>query len=177
MISWLFIRRASAMICLAIVTLQADKAVAARLDDGDLSGLVKITIKGVILTPPPCTNNHNQTVDVDFGSAVDVSKVDGKNYLKDINYSLECTGTGSRSLSLSIQGTPVTFDNGTALDAGHGGLGIQLLYNGKKLPLGEGHVFNWPDYPRLQAVPVKKAGVNLITGEFSVGATMIVAWQ
>ena len=147
-----------------------------RLAD-DYSGTVNVTIKGVILTPPPCTINNNRPIDVDFGSAVDISKVNGKNYLKTIDYTLECTGATSNSMKLSIQGATTDFDDGAALDAGHGELGIELQHDGKKLTPGQAVNFTWPDYPKLQVVPVKKTGATLETGEFSVGATMVVDWQ
>ncbi|MFP3524591.1 fimbrial protein [Pantoea sp. SIMBA_072] len=134
-------------------------------------------IKGTILTPPPCTINNNNPIDVDFGSAVDISKVDGKNYLTPVSYTLQCTGATSNIMKLSIQGTAAEFDDGAALDAGHGGLGIELQQDGQKLTLGKAVNFIWPDYPALQAVPIKKAGAKLETGTFSVGATMVVDWQ
>lgn len=144
---------------------------------GEQQGHVDVMIQGIILSPPPCTINNNATIDVDFGDTVDIKRVDGKNYLKDISYTLDCHGVTSNSLKLSIQGNAADFDNGAALDAGHGGLGIELLSGGEKLLLGRAVNFTWPDVPELQAVPVKKAGATLETGEFSVGATMIVDWQ
>lgn len=146
--------------------------------DSDFAGSVNVLIKGTILTPPPCTINNNSPIDVDFGSAVDIGKIDGKNYLKPISYTLQCTGATSNSMRLSIQGTATDFDDGAALDAGHGGLGIELQQqDGQKLTLGSAVNFTWPDYPALQAVPVKKPGATLDTGEFSVGATMVIDWQ
>jgi len=149
----------------------------ARLTDNSMKGSVNVTIKGIIRTPPPCTINNNVPIDVDFGNAVDISKVDGNNYRKDISYTLECTGTARPDMKLSIEGVAASFDDGAALDAGHGGLGIELQHDGEKLVLGSAVNFSWPDKPALQAVPVKQAGATLTTGEFSVGATMIVDWQ
>lgn len=136
-----------------------------------------VTIKGVILSPPPCTINDNNTIDVNFGSAVDIGKVDGRNYLTDISYTIQCTGNTTNAMTLSIQGTAANFDNEAAIDAGHGGLGIELLHDGAKLKLREKITFTYPSLPSLQAVPVKKDGVTLETGEFNAGATMIVDWQ
>lgn len=149
----------------------------ARLGD-DFSGSVNVTIKGIIVAPPPCTINNNQTIDVDFGDAVDINKVDGKNYRQDVSYTLECSGASSNSMTLSIVGTAIEgFDDGAALDAGHGGLGIELEHEGNKVVIGKAINFTWPDYPMLKAVPVKKPGTTLDSGAFSVGATMIVSWQ
>jgi len=170
----------SAALCLAGAVLLAARGAGAglvRLGGSEISGSVNVTIKGIILTPPPCTINNNVPIDVDFGNAVDISKVDGKNYLKDIRYTLECSGASSNRMKLSIAGTAASFDDGAALDAGHGGLGIELQHNGEKLALGRAVTFAWPELPALQAVPVKKAGATLETGEFSVGATMIVDWE
>lgn len=144
---------------------------------GSEAATADVTIKGVIISPPPCTINNNNTINVNFGNAVDISKVDGKNYLTDISYSLQCTGNTSDTMTLSIQGTPADFDSGAALEGGHGGLGIELLHDGDRLKLGDKIAFTYPTLPSLQAVPVKKEGATLETGEFSVGATMVVDWQ
>lgn len=144
---------------------------------GTEAATADVTIKGVIISPPPCTINSNNTIDVNFGNAVDISKVDGKNYLTVINYSIQCTGNSSNALNLSIKGTPANFDNNAALDGGHGGLGIELLHDGDKLTLNDKIAFNYPTLPVLEAVPVKKNDAILETGEFRVSATMIVDWQ
>lgn len=161
----------------AAAGLFASEAGAVQFRDSNASGSVNVNIKGVIMKPPPCTINNNQTIDVDFGNAVDISKVDGKNYLKTIPYTLQCSGETSKGMKLSIEGTAAGFDDGAALEAGHGGLGIELQHDGAKLALNKAVNFTWPDLPALQAVPVKKPGSTLDTGSFSVGATMVVEWQ
>lgn len=157
--------------------LLSTEAEAVRFSGRNASGSVNVNIKGVIMRPPPCTINNNQTIDVDFGNAVDISKVDGKHYLKTIPYTLQCSGNTSNGMKLSIKGSPAGFDDGAALEAGHGGLGIELQHDGVKLALNKTVNFTWPDLPVLQAVPVKKSGATLDTGQFSVGATMVVEWQ
>ncbi|OAD98028.1 fimbrial protein [Pantoea sp. OXWO6B1] len=151
---------------------------AAGFDYGENFGqLNEVTVTGVVIKPPPCIVNDNNTVDVNFGNSLDVNRIDGRRYIKDINYTLKCDGTTSNTMSILIKGNTANFDGGAALDAGHDGLGIELQSGGKKLNIGQKIKFTWPDLPKLQAVPVKKAGAHLKTGEFDVGATMIVEWQ
>lgn len=172
--------RKGLMLCLAFFCgVQGGQAHVWGMKVTDNSGAVNVTIKGVVVTPPPCTINNNVTIDVNFGDAVDINKVDGNNYLTDVPYTVECTGNSSNNLNLSIQGNGADFDS-SVLDGGHNGLGIELVFNDKKLSLGDNINFTWSsstEVPVIKAVPVKKSGATLSTGEFSVGATIVVSFQ
>lgn len=135
-----------------------------------------VTIKVTVVAPPPCTINGDQVIDVDFGSDVVTSRVDGANYLKTVDYSLVCNGNTSNAMKLQIQGTPTAFDR-SALQTNVADLGIALKANGSALTVNDWVNFTYPNKPVLQAVPVKRAGSTLNGGDFSAGATLMVDYQ
>jgi type 1 fimbria pilin len=154
-------------IYMVVLSLSALKAVA------DTS---MVMIKVTVIAPPPCTINGDQVIDVDFGNDVVTSRVDGVNYLKTVDYSLDCQGGTSNAMKLQIQGTPTAFDS-SALRTNVADFGIALRANGQALVINKWVNFTYPTKPVLQAVPVKKAGVKLPGGDFSAGATLLVHYQ
>ncbi|VEA61122.1 Minor fimbrial protein prsF precursor [Serratia plymuthica] len=135
-----------------------------------------VTIKVTVVAPPPCTINGEQVIDVDFGSELLTTQIDGSNYLKTVDYSLECQSGTSNAMKLQIQGTPTAFDS-SALQTNMADLGIALKVNGSALTVNDWVNFTYPNKPVLQAVPVKRAGSTLNGGDFSAGATLMVDYQ
>jgi type 1 fimbria pilin len=161
--SWLFLGG----ICLIILSLYALKAVA---------DTALVTIKVSVIAPLPCVINGDQTIDVDFGSELLTTKIDGVNYLKTVDYSLECKDNTSNAMKLQVQGSATPF-NRSALQTNMADLGVALTANGSALTINDWVNFTYPDKPVLQAVPVKRAGSTLSGGDFSAGATLMVAYQ
>lgn len=135
-----------------------------------------VTIKVTVVAPPPCIINGDQVIDVDFGSDVVTRRVDGVNYLKAVDYSLECKNDTRNAMKMKIQGNATAFDS-SALQTNMADLGIALKANGSALTVNDWVNFTYPDKPVLQAVPVKRAGSTLNGGGFSAGATLMVAYQ
>lgn len=154
-------------VCMVVLSLSALRAVA------DTS---TVTIKVTVIAPPPCTINGDQVIDVDFGNEVVTSRVDGVNYLKTVDYSLDCQGGNSNAMKLQIKGIVTTFDR-SALQTNVKDFGIALRANGQALVINDWVKFTYPAKPLLQAVPVKKTGVTLPGGDFSAGATLMVDYQ
>ncbi|BEM84350.1 fimbrial protein SteE [Serratia marcescens] len=132
---------------------------------------------GTLIMPPPCTINQGQLVDVDFGERVGVKKIDGKNYLQTVDYHIDCQpGISGLVLGLTVTGTATGFDT-AALQTNEPDLGIRLLQNGEAFPVNKRLVINAGSPPTLQAVPVKKPGVELSAGTFEVTATLLADYQ
>lgn len=132
---------------------------------------------GTLIMPPPCTINHGQLVDVDFGERIGVKKVDGKNYLQEVEYRIDCQpGASGLVLGLTVSGTAMGFD-AAALKTNVPDLGIRLLLNGKAFTLNKRLAIDAGDLPILQAVPVKKPGAELKAGAFEVTATLLADYQ
>lgn len=143
---------------------------------GAVAGTAMVQIKVTVIAAPPCTINGDRVIDVDFGSDVVTSKVDGVNYLRAVDYSLDCQGGSSNAMKLQVQGTPTAFDS-SALQTNVVDFGIALRANGQPLVINDWVKFTYPQKPLLQAVPVKKVGATLAGGDFSAGATLMVAYQ
>ncbi|CAI1998190.1 putative minor fimbrial subunit StfF [Serratia fonticola] len=136
-----------------------------------------VTVKATVLNPPTCVINGNQPIEVNFGDEVMTNKVDGKNYMQLVKYSLECTGGNTDALRLQIQGEPTGF-NPAALDTTQqSNLGIELWANTTRFPVNSWLNFTYPSAPVLQAVPVKKTGTTLAAGKFSAVATLKIDVQ
>lgn len=125
---------------------------------------------------PTCTfNNGQSTIRVDFGNSVLISAVDGQNYMRDIVYSLHCSGLSNNSMRFKLSGKGAY--NSQYLATNKTGLGIVFYAGGRVLPLNEWRSFNYSSLPTLQSAPIKQSGVNLAGGSFSSTATLLVEYQ
>ncbi|WP_252960653.1 fimbrial protein [Serratia entomophila] len=130
----------------------------------------------VTVLSPPCVINGGRTIEVDFGDSLIITRVDGNNYTKAVDYTLTCTGNSSNAMKLQVMGNPTAFEPG-ALQTSVADLGIALKANGGALAVNEWLDFTYPNAPQLQAVPVKRAGATLAGGEFTAAATLRVDYQ
>lgn len=135
-----------------------------------------IKFDGTLIEPPPCTINGGAPINVDFGNEVMTTRVDGINYIKDIIFSLECSGATSKTLRLQIKGTGASFDS-TKLASDKADLAIALTANGSAFPVNQWLNYNDPSKPVLKAVPVKKDNATLTGGAFKATATMMIDYQ
>ncbi|AZC90138.1 fimbrial protein [Pseudomonas carnis] len=130
---------------------------------------VTVTVIG-----PTCVINNGRPIEVDFGNSVMTTRVDGKNYMKTVDYTLDCDSVGSNAMRMQIQGA-ASSNNG--LSTNKSDLAIAFLNNGVPLPMNTWINFTWPNKPNLQAVPVRSGSQMLTGGEFSAAATMMVDYQ
>jgi type 1 fimbria pilin len=134
-----------------------------------------VTVSVTVLETPSCVINGNRIIELDFGEILTVS-VNGSNYMKNLDYTLDCPGIKSNALRMSLQGTATSFDP-SALQTNVSGFGLALRANGQPVAINSWLKFTYPDKPLLQAVPVKKTGQKLPGGAFTAGATLLVAYQ
>lgn len=136
-----------------------------------------VAFRGTLLEPPPCTINSGNDITVNFGLKVGVRKVDGVNYMQDINYDLVCEpNTHSWVLKLKLTGNSTTFDN-AAVQTNISDLGIKILRDGQPFVLGSELIITSASKPLLQAVPVQKPGVLLTDGPFEAAVTLQADYQ
>lgn len=138
---------------------------------------IDVSIRGVIVAPPPCVINGGGSFDTPFGDDLLTTRVDGNNYRVDVNHSIVCTAPTSNDMTMELQGIGTTFEGGRFLQTGQSDLGIKLFFNGTDWPINTPMSFTHPNYPRLEAVPIKRVGSRLDDGAFSAVATLIVAYQ
>ncbi|MCX9004735.1 fimbrial protein [Citrobacter portucalensis] len=135
-----------------------------------------IKFKGILIDPPSCVINSGESIYIPFDN-VGINKVDGKNYLRDIIFNVKCESADpTQDLSLMIRGEPAYFDN-NVLKTDVTDLGIRLLVDGNLMPLNKSIIINPTNYPKLQAVPVKKSGAVLSEQPFSATATLQANYQ
>ncbi|EPF7467185.1 fimbrial protein [Serratia marcescens] len=132
---------------------------------------VAINLHGGLIAPPPCVINDGGKIDVDFGERVGVNKVDGQNYREKINYNVTCQpNVHSWLMTLTLQGN-TAFDK-TAIQTNNVSLGIKIYQNGLSFDVNS-RIKIIPDaLPVLEAVPIKKPGVELLAGEFIAVASL-----
>ncbi len=145
---------------------------------GSAVGAGDMAFRGVLITPPLCTINDGNQIDVNFGDKVGVSKVDGENYRQSMNYQINCNNVSNSpwSMTLALIGNATVFDQ-EALLTNNDNLGIRIYQNGEPFRPGSELVINSGSPPHLEAVPVKKAGATLRTGAFEAWATLKVDYQ
>ncbi|MDQ0741404.1 fimbrial protein [Pseudomonas sp. W4I3] len=135
-----------------------------------------LTIRAVIIAPPPCVINGGSTLDVPFGNDLLTSRVDGVNYRRDVPYTVTCDAPFSNALTLELKGTAASFDS-RALSTRKADLGVRLFVNGADWPVNTMVNFTYPNFPVVQAAPVKRAGSKLTGGAFDATATLVVDYQ
>ncbi|WP_411379036.1 fimbrial protein [Pseudomonas sp. MPB26] len=135
-----------------------------------------LTIRAVIIAPPPCVINSGSTLDVPFGNDLLTSRVDGINYRRGVPYTVTCNSPFSNALTLELKGTAASFDN-RVLATRKADLGVRLFVNGADWPLNTTVNFTYPNFPVVQAVPVKRVGSKLTGGAFDATATLVVDYQ
>lgn len=138
-----------------------------------LASTTPIVISGSINAKPQCVVNDNKTISVAFGNDLITTKVNGVNYLRTIDYKLECKNAGQSMMKMKVAGAMAMFNN-TAIQTNKANLAIALRANGNPLPIGSWLAFNYANKPVLQAVPV--SGGALTTGTFSAAATLMVEY-
>lgn len=156
-----------------IVVLIALSTVSGQVKAGRVSTALGLNITVIA---GPCVVNGENPIDVDFGHELLTNKVDGNNYQKTVEYSLDCTDATKPELKMMISGAGAGFDN-TVLQASQPGLGVKLLNDGQPMSLNQWVNFTAGSPPLLQAVPVKEPGGKLTAGDFTAAATMTVDYQ
>ncbi|WP_213793643.1 fimbrial protein [Klebsiella aerogenes] len=140
-----------------------------------------VTVQGIVVQPA-CTINSGTTIEVPFGDEVLTTRIDGKEYDKQlVDYTVECDGDMSAggALQLSISGTNASFGSGL-LQTSVTGLGVQFLNGSSALALNTGLAkfdFNSGSQPVIYAVLARDPSVTLPAGAFSATAMMSVDYQ
>ncbi|WP_332768597.1 fimbrial protein [Pseudomonas koreensis] len=130
----------------------------------------------VILTAPPCEINHNKLIEVNFGNDVLTTLVDGNYKKMPVPYTVQCPTGATSAMSIRIEGTGAAFDP-DVLMSNITDFGIAISSNGTSLPINSSKNFTYPNWPQLEAAPVKRRGATLSGGVFSAGAVMKVEYR
>lgn len=168
----------------ALITLLLAPTVFANLPNSRISptantravpGIVYVNISGVVLAPPPCVINGGNIIEINFGEVMS-TRIDGTAYKKEVTYAIVCTKMPTYAMKMSVQGDNAGFDT-QSLSTNIDGLGIAILYNNRKLPVGQTVNFTYPNPPQFSVVPVRDLTKKLKGGYFESIATLLIEYQ
>ncbi|HDL7749477.1 TPA: fimbrial protein [Yersinia enterocolitica] len=146
---------------------------------GVLANNNAMLFKGTLIEPPNCIINNGQTLDVNFGDELMTSRVDGKNYLKQVKHSLKCKNPALNNMKMRIVGESASFDD-TSLQTDNENLAIKILVNKKHISVNEWVNFTYDNnfgVYRLDVVPVKSPAATLKGGSFLATGILMVDYQ
>lgn len=135
-----------------------------------------ITVTGMLVDAPECTINGNNTVDVNFGDTIYISRINTESYRTQVRYDVTCATPVRNALTITIVGQHAEFGSGL-IKTDREGLGIQLYEGNRRLAAGEAINFTWPDFPVLYADLVANDGAILHSGDFIGSGSMVISYQ
>lgn len=140
------------------------------------NGSTQVNIRGVVISKPPCVIGEDE-IRVDFKDVLR-SRIDGHSYKRErINYTINCGAQSPNALELSITSASTADFDPESLATTIPGLGIAIFYDNKKLAVGQKISFTYPNYPKLEVVPViSNSGVQ-DTGPFEATGTLLVNYR
>lgn len=122
-----------------------------------------------------CTINNNKPIDVDFGSDVKISLIGQGEYKRTpVAFTLKCSVPGN--YSLVVQGIGAAFES-QVLSTNKAELGLEFIYQNKRLPINKALSFSYPVLPLLYVRPVIGKGKKPLAGDFSAAASMRVSYD
>lgn len=143
-----------------------------------------VNLHGTLIEMPPCIINDNNVITVDFGEVM-TTRVDGVNYKKKVDFTLDCRegATVGKDLVLGIVGNGTSFDD-TLLKTNVDDLGIGFVldfgikYGINTFNLHLATVNNSNPYPEvnLWAVPIKNSDAILSGGAFRSTASLVIRY-
>ncbi|ENR5685077.1 fimbrial protein [Escherichia coli] len=136
-----------------------------------------LTLRVLVDGPPPCSVKGSR---VEFGNVV-INEIDGNNYRRNADYTLDCSNSLMSDLQLQLKGTTTVINGEKVISTDIAGFGIRIenAADNSLFAVGENNwtAFNINNQPQLKAVPVKENGVQLTAAEFNATMTMVVDYQ
>ncbi len=139
-----------------------------------------LEFKGVLIEPPPCSINNDNTLTVDFGDKIGVRKIASGAYRERVELAVMCgPDNHSWQLQLSVSGSPADFDtdNATVVTASQADLGVKLFLNGKPFSLDKPVNVNGDELPVFEALLVQRPDIVPEEGTFLARATLRATYQ
>lgn len=138
---------------------------------------VAINISGTVTATASCQFNTDETIGLEYGTNVYISKISGNYYKLPVPYFLNCEGDANgKSIRMRWVGTASSFED-TLLTTDVSGLAIKFLKNGTKIDINTWFDVEADSAPSLDVVLVKDAGATLKNGqEFNASTTLEVAY-
>ena len=172
-----FIQQINTLMLLRVLTLFALGLIALGAVQAKESN-ANARFSGVLIQAASCEiEGHSTPILVLFGNDVITTRINGLNYMQNIDYKLNCSSNNAAGMRFQIKGPALNFSGRQVLDAGNNGLGIALYRDSGQINPNQWYSFNYPRLPRLSAAPIKRQNANLTLGQFAVISTFIVEYQ
>lgn len=126
------------------------------------------------LVMPPCTISKGAKVEVDFGEDLGVNKIDGVNYTKPVDYTVDCDEDYvANQLAIVIETTSPTIFDPSAVATDKNGLGIKVMIGTQPVTFAQPIAVDDPTSPPVISVaPVKDPAITLEEGAFEAFMTL-----
>jgi type 1 fimbria pilin len=148
------------------------------LASAQADNVLTVNITGTVISGPACTitGNISNRIEVDFGSNLETTSIDGSNYTMPIPFTVVCNAN-TKSLRLSFQSQVINSFDSNLLATNLPDLGIKLLNpDGSTMNLNAWYQIPTPTSstsPGFKAVPVKRSGSTLPGGTFGSAAVTL----
>ncbi|MEM6160435.1 fimbrial protein [Erwinia sp. P6884] len=138
---------------------------------------VAINISGTVTASAYCEFNTDETITLEFGTNVYITKIKGNYYKLPVPYFLNCEGDdGGKNIRMRWVGTASSSDN-TLLATDVAGLDIKFLKDSTVVDVNAWFDIDADLPPSLNVVLIKQTGASLKNGqEFNASATLEVAY-
>lgn len=138
-----------------------------------------VTVMANVIATVPCTIDVSGVNPLNLGEIV-TTRVNGVNGKTLIPYTVICDSATNLKMTILTGNAATWYGQGTLATGGlnYQNLGVQLLKeNGSPVVFNEAVSFHSSSQPKLYAVPVKRAGIELFADNFySAAATMRVEY-
>ncbi|KPD03594.1 fimbrial protein [Moellerella wisconsensis] len=139
------------------------------------AGFLDVKISGEVLARP-CTINDGEMITVDFKDVL-YNDIENENYIKKIDYSVNCKGAVNPAMRVSIKGVGTLFDD-QLLKTSMDDLGVAFKAGSNRFSIKNKINFYYKNPPILYAILVKNSnGGTLPGGPFHANATLQVEYQ
>lgn len=146
--------------------------------DGQTGDSVDVRFTGRLQAMTPCSINNNGPVTVAFGN-VGINKVDSGQYLRKMEYRLDCgSATSSNTVLMSFTTTTPVVTDSAAISSNIPGLWVKILKDGAPLELGK--EFQIPDpqvQPKIEVQLIKDPTTDLVEGGFKATGTLLAEYM
>ncbi|APC10164.1 MULTISPECIES: fimbrial protein [Providencia] len=136
----------------------------------------EISIKGNLITPPPCHIDDGKDIEVDF-ETISVKSIQGNDQKKQVNYQIQCGDNKNNwAMYLKLNGAKSAFDlNG--ISTGVDNLAVKFQLADQDLELGKKYLIDPSSPGVLWAVLIRNGNNEIKTGDFVANATMVVEYE
>jgi len=143
-------------------------------------GSENLQFSGTLIVPPVCTvSDQGGRINVHFKQNISTKRIDGEQYRQTVGYRIDCTAgsfvPGTWRMHLTVRAIGADFDK-NAIQTSVADLGIKLILGGSNLLINQPReisIDSPTNVPVLEAVPVKRAGAELPSIEFTASALLI----